>query len=108
MCRVLQLRKAAQEKAYAVRAAAISQFKSMLREREDITLNTRWSKVKDSLRDDPRYKSVKHEDREALFNDYLSELKSAEQEVARIAKAKHDEEVRILLFPSLGPYFSLF
>ncbi|XP_075089547.1 pre-mRNA-processing protein 40C isoform X2 [Nicotiana tabacum] len=93
--RVLQLRKAAQEKAYAVRAAAISQFKSMLREREDITLNTRWSKVKDSLRDDPRYKSVKHEDREALFNEYLSELKAAEQEVARIAKAKHDEEEKL-------------
>lgn len=54
--------------------------------------------MKDSLRIDPRYKSVKHEDREALFNEYLSELKAAEQEVARLAKAKHDEEVRILFF----------
>lgn len=45
LCRVLQLRKAAQEKAHAVRAAVISQFKSMLREQGDITLNTRWSKV---------------------------------------------------------------
>ncbi|PHT81167.1 Pre-mRNA-processing protein 40C [Capsicum annuum] len=93
--RVLQLRKAAQEKAHAVRAAAISQFKSMLREQGDITLNTRWSKVKDSLRNDPRYKSIKHEEREALFNEYLSELKAAEQEVARIAKAKHDEEDKL-------------
>ncbi|CAN4090396.1 unnamed protein product [Withania somnifera] len=93
--RVLQLRKAAQEKAHAVRAAAISQFKSMLREQGDITLNTRWSKVKDSLRSDPRYKSVKHEDREALFIEYLSELKAAEHEVARIAKAKHDEEDKL-------------
>ncbi|XP_004236882.1 pre-mRNA-processing protein 40C isoform X1 [Solanum lycopersicum] len=93
--RVLQLRKAAQEKAHAVRAAVISQFKSMLREQGDITLNTRWSKVKDSLRSDPRYKSVKHEDRETLFNEYLSELKAAEQEVARIAKAKHDEEDKL-------------
>ncbi|XP_055802640.1 pre-mRNA-processing protein 40C isoform X2 [Solanum dulcamara] len=93
--RVLQLRKAAQEKAHAVRAATISQFKSMLREQRDITLNTRWSKVKDSLRSDPRYKSVKHEDREVLFNEYLSELKAAEQEVARIAKAKHDEEDKL-------------
>ncbi|XP_059308905.1 pre-mRNA-processing protein 40C isoform X1 [Lycium ferocissimum] len=93
--RVLQLRKAAQEKAHAVRAAAVSQFKSMLREQGDITLNTRWSKVKDGLRNDPRYKSVKHEDREALFNEYISELKAAEQEVARIAKAKHDEEDKL-------------
>lgn len=67
----------------------------MLREQGDITLNTRWSKVKDSLRSDPRYKSVKHEDRETLFNEYLSELKAAEQEVARIAKAKHDEEDKL-------------
>ncbi|KAK4373432.1 hypothetical protein RND71_008816 [Anisodus tanguticus] len=93
--RVLQLRKAAQEKAHAIRAAAISQFKSMLREQGEITLNTRWSKVKDSLRNDPRYKSVKHEDREALFNEYISELKAAEKEVARIAKAKHDEEDKL-------------
>ncbi|KAJ8562924.1 hypothetical protein K7X08_031376 [Anisodus acutangulus] len=93
--RVLQLRKAAQEKAHAVRAAVISQFKSMLREQGNITLNTRWSKVKDSLRNNPRYKSVKHEDREALFNEYLSQLKAAEQEVARIAKAKHDEEDKL-------------
>ncbi|KAJ8564843.1 hypothetical protein K7X08_001303 [Anisodus acutangulus] len=93
--RVLQLRKAAQEKAHAIRAAAISQFKSMLREQGEITLNTRWSKVKDSLRNDPRYKSVKHEAREALFNEYISELKAAEQEVARIAKAKHDEEDKL-------------
>ncbi|KAG5608603.1 hypothetical protein H5410_019884 [Solanum commersonii] len=93
--RVLQLRKAAQEKAHAVRAAVISQFKSMLREQGDIALNTRWSKVKDSLRSDPRYKSVKHEDRESLFNEYLSELKAAEQEVARIAKAKYDEEDKL-------------
>ncbi|CAN4080945.1 unnamed protein product [Withania somnifera] len=93
--RVLQLRKVAQEKAHAVRAAAISQFKCMLREQGDITLNTRWFKVKDGLRHDSRYKFVKHEDREALFNEYLSELKAAEQEVARIAKAKHDGEDKL-------------
>lgn len=75
--------------------------------------------MKDSLRSDPRYKSVKHEDRETLFNEYLSELKAAEQEVARIAKAKHDEEVSSFptnttlpfyknnssLFPIFGTFF---
>lgn len=51
-------------------------------------------KVKDSLRDDPRYKSVKHEDREVLFNEYISDLRAAEEEVEREAKAKRDEQVR--------------
>ena len=50
-------------------------------------------KVKDNLRSDPRYKSVKHEDREALFNEYISELKVSEEEAERAAKAKLDEEV---------------
>ena len=52
--------------------------------------------MKDSLRSDPRYKSVKHEERELLFNEYLSELKAAEAEAERAAKAKRDEHVSIL------------
>jgi transcription elongation regulator 1 len=49
--------------------------------------------VKDSLRNDPRYKSVRHEDREVLFNEYISELKAGEEESEREAKAKRDEQV---------------
>ena len=49
--------------------------------------------MKDSLRDDPRYKSVKHEDREVLFNDYLSDLRAAEEQVEKEAKAKREEQV---------------
>ncbi|XP_031112833.1 pre-mRNA-processing protein 40C isoform X1 [Ipomoea triloba] len=93
--RVLFLKRVAQEKAQAARATVISDFKSMLREKGDITSNTRWSKVKDNLRNDPRYKAVKHEDREVLFNEYLSELKAAEEETARVAKAKYDEEEKL-------------
>ena len=44
-CRVLPLKRAAEEKAQAIRAATASSFKSMLRERGDITVNSRWSKV---------------------------------------------------------------
>lgn len=62
----------------------------------------RWTsdvlQVKDSLRNDPRYKTVKHEDREILFNEYISELKSAEEELEQAAKAKKDEQVKILIF----------
>ncbi|KAJ9709550.1 hypothetical protein PVL29_001162 [Vitis rotundifolia] len=93
--RVLPLKRAAEEKAQAIRAAAASSFKSMLRDKGDITTSTRWSRVKDSLRNDPRYKCVKHEDREILFNEYISELKAAEEEVEREAKSKKEEQDKL-------------
>lgn len=49
--------------------------------------------VKESLRDDPRYKSVKHEDRELLFNEYISELKAVEHAAERETRAKREEQV---------------
>lgn len=52
--------------------------------------------MKDSLRNDPRYKSVKHEDREVLFNEYISELKAAEEQAELAAKAKRDEQVNVV------------
>jgi len=55
--------------------------------------NLLWIQVKESLRDDPRYKSVRHEDREVLFNEYLSELKAAEYAAERETKAKREEQV---------------
>ncbi|KAL5718581.1 hypothetical protein ACHQM5_011468 [Ranunculus cassubicifolius] len=93
--RVLPLKKAAEEKVHAIREAASSSFKSMLRDMKDINPNTRWSRVKDSLRNDPRYKSVKHEDREVLFNEYICELRYAEDEVERAAKAKREEQDKL-------------
>lgn len=53
--------------------------------------------MKDSLRSDPRYKSVKHEDRDKLFNEYIAELKAAEEETSQKARAKLDEEVSFFL-----------
>ncbi|XP_057962775.1 pre-mRNA-processing protein 40C isoform X2 [Malania oleifera] len=93
--RVLPLKKAAEEKAKAIRAAAASSFKSMLKEKGDITINTRWSRVKDSLRSDSRYKSVKHEDREVLFNEYIAVLKAAADEAEQAAKAKKEEQEKL-------------
>jgi hypothetical protein len=49
--------------------------------------------VKENFRSDPRYKAVKHEERENAFNEYIAELKSAEREVEQAAKAKVDEQV---------------
>jgi len=43
--RVLPLKKAAEEKTQAMRAAAAASFKSMLKERGDIFFNSRWSRV---------------------------------------------------------------
>ncbi|XP_057783614.1 pre-mRNA-processing protein 40C isoform X2 [Salvia miltiorrhiza] len=93
--RVLLLKRSAQEKAQAQRAVMTSNFKSLLKDRGDITSTSRWSKVKDSLRSDPRYKSVKHEDREKLFNEYVAELKAAVEETAQKAKAKQGEEDKL-------------
>ncbi|KAK8699559.1 hypothetical protein V6N13_115642 [Hibiscus sabdariffa] len=93
--RVLLLRRTAEEKARAIRAAAASSFKSMLKEKGDINVNSRWSRVKDSLRDDPRYKSVKHEDREVLFNEYISELRAIEEKTERKEKVRKEEEEKL-------------
>jgi hypothetical protein len=49
--------------------------------------------VREGLRSDPRYNTVRREDREGLFNAYIADLVSAEQEAERAAKAKRDEEV---------------
>lgn len=43
--RVLLLKRAAEEKVRAIRAAAASSFKSMLKEKGDINVNSRWSRV---------------------------------------------------------------
>ncbi|GFQ05173.1 pre-mRNA-processing protein 40c [Phtheirospermum japonicum] len=168
--RVLPLKRSVQERAQAERAAAISNFKSMLQDKGDITSSSRWCSlsiaiqtyhiedviwkislflfglvvclykrslvlfgtltyavaylasmmqgtrivygstfgvtyweiskqfllpVKDSLKGDPRYKSVKHDDREKLFNEYIVELKAAEEETLRKEKAKQDEEDKL-------------
>ncbi|XP_057860984.2 pre-mRNA-processing protein 40C [Cryptomeria japonica] len=93
--RVLPLRKAVEEKVKAIQAAAVASFKAMLREKGDINANSRWSRIKDGLRGDSRYKAVKREDREALFNEYVQELRAAEQEAERAAKAKRDEEEKL-------------
>ncbi|KAL3634363.1 hypothetical protein CASFOL_021417 [Castilleja foliolosa] len=93
--RVLPLKRSVQERAQAERAAATSNFKSMLQDKGVITSSSRWSKVKDSLKDDPRYKSVKHDDREKIFNEYIAELKAAEEETLRKEKTKQDEEDKL-------------
>ncbi|KAK6931844.1 FF domain [Dillenia turbinata] len=90
--RILPLKKAAEEKAQAQHRAAASSFKSMLHEKGDITSSSRWSRVKDSLRNDPRYKFVKHEDRESLFNECISELKAVDEVAERVEKAKKEQE----------------
>lgn len=41
---------------------------------------------------------MKHEERELLFNEYIAELKAAEEEAERSAKAKRDEQVSIISF----------
>ncbi|CAM0956739.1 unnamed protein product [Alopecurus aequalis] len=87
--------RAIEEKVQSVRSALITDFKSMLRECKDIISTSRWTKVKENFRSDPRYKAVKHEERENAFNEYIAELKSAEREVEQAAKAKVDEQTKL-------------
>ncbi|EPS62208.1 hypothetical protein M569_12583, partial [Genlisea aurea] len=89
--RVLPLKKAAEEMAHAARLAAVSDFKSMLQDKGRVTSSSRWSKVKDSLKGDPRYRAIRHEDRERLFNEFVDELKAAE-DAARKAKPPVDDQ----------------
>lgn len=49
--------------------------------------------MKESLRNDPRYKAVKHEDRDLVFNEYIFELRAVEQVAERETKAKREEQV---------------
>ncbi|KAL9229921.1 hypothetical protein vseg_005334 [Gypsophila vaccaria] len=65
----------------------------MLRERGDITSSSRWSKVKDGFREDARYKAVKHEEREALFNEFISELKATDDEAEK-SKRREQEKLK--------------
>lgn len=44
-CRVFPLKRAAEEKAQAAQAAAANSFKSMLQEKGDIAVSSRWSRV---------------------------------------------------------------
>lgn len=47
--------------------------------------------MKDGIRDDNRYKVVKYEDREVLFNEYIFELKVIDDEVEKVIKVKREE-----------------
>ncbi|GJM84851.1 hypothetical protein PR202_ga00561 [Eleusine coracana subsp. coracana] len=84
----------------------IRQFKEMLKER-GVAPFSKWEKelpkivfdprfkVKENFRNDSRYKAVTHEERESIFNEYIAELKSAEQEAEQAAKAKVDEQAKL-------------
>ncbi|CAM6095871.1 unnamed protein product [Calypogeia fissa] len=93
--RVLPLRKAEEERVRSEHEAAVGGFRAMLAEKTDINITTRWSKVREGFRSDPRYIIVKREEREGLFSAYIAELLSAEQEAERAAKAKRDEEEKL-------------
>lgn len=60
--------------------------------------------IKDKLRDDPRYRTVRREDRETLFNSYVAELQAVELEAERKAKAKREEEVYFSSFKWMTLY----
>lgn len=89
--RVLSLKRATEQKAQEIRAAAASEFKKMLRERE-VSINSHWSKVKDSLRNDPRYRSAAHEDREVFYNEYITEVKAAQRGDDYEMKSRGEED----------------
>ncbi|KAH0851954.1 hypothetical protein HID58_094346, partial [Brassica napus] len=91
--RILSLKRAADQKAQEIRAAAASDFKTMLHERE-VSINSHWSKVKDSLRNDPRYRSAAHEDREVFYNEYIAELKAARGDEYEMKSRGEEDKLR--------------
>ncbi|KAL4573085.1 hypothetical protein LXL04_019878 [Taraxacum kok-saghyz] len=78
------IRKSVEEEAHTKRGASVSTFKSMV-------------KVKDALRNDLRYNSVRHEDRKGIFNEYISELKWFEEEAESISR--EDAKIKVEKHP---------
>lgn len=70
-------------------------FKDLLRERGDIDLNSRFSQVEDSLRNDPIFKAVKKGDRTTLFNELVAELGATQQDIESGATERNETEVEI-------------
>lgn len=93
--RVAPLRKAEEERVKAERASAVAGFRSLLSEKGEISSTSRWSKVKENLRSDPRYKLVERDEREDLFNAMVAELRAVEMEAERAAEAKKEEEDKL-------------
>lgn len=77
------------------RVASRADFKDMLRERDDINLNSSFSRVKDSLRNDLRFKAVKKGVRTTLFNEYVAEMGATNQDIQSGATATNENEVEI-------------
>lgn len=80
--------KEAHEKAKEKAAEA---FKEMLKETESITPDSRWSRVSETLRGDPRYGRdiLSSEERERLFRGYTKELKKI-QDAAEIRRKREE------------------
>ncbi|KAJ0483737.1 putative FF domain-containing protein [Helianthus annuus] len=87
----------------AAQKAAIEGYKQLLDEaKEDITHNTDYQTFKRKWGHDPRFEALDRKEREALlnerediFNEYMSELKDSGVEAERAAKAKRDEEEKL-------------
>lgn len=73
-------------------SSAEAAYRALLRE-TCVASTSRWSKTKDSLADDPRYKALDRDVRERVFREYVAELGKQERKRAKEEDAK-EKEVR--------------
>lgn len=92
--RLAPLKKAEEERQRAEHEKAITAFNALLEEQKDINSGSRWSKVKENLRADPRFTALGREHREALFDSHVGAIRAAEEAAERAAVAKKEEEER--------------
>ncbi|XP_022091695.1 transcription elongation regulator 1-like isoform X2 [Acanthaster planci] len=84
---IVQLRKQAKEESSHKAEKLRTEFFSLLDELKNLDSKSRWSKVKDSIHHDPRYKAVHHSSqREDLFKEYINRKSEVKDENAEKQK----------------------
>ncbi|CAI7819742.1 unnamed protein product, partial [Closterium sp. NIES-54] len=94
--RVVPLKRLEEERQQQRKEAAEEAFVEMLKEyrgKRYIALSSRWSKLREELKEDERYSAVEHwEDRERLFDTFMDGLQREEEEKEREARRRWEEE----------------
>eukprot|EP00123_Amoebidium_parasiticum_P015107 comp22791_c1_seq1/m.35697 comp22791_c1_seq1/g.35697 ORF comp22791_c1_seq1/g.35697 comp22791_c1_seq1/m.35697 type:complete len:349 (-) comp22791_c1_seq1:270-1316(-) len=58
-------------------------FIGLLKEVGKVHVDSVWKRVKDRIRDDPRYRLYDTDDREKIFNEYVAQLRREDPDIAR-------------------------
>eukprot|EP00124_Ichthyophonus_hoferi_P002270 Ihof_evm5s148 gene=Ihof_evmTU5s148 len=80
---IAKLKEEAEKNRKEKEAKKHADFIGMLQELGKVHVDSVWRRVKERVRDDPRYRLYESERREQIFNDYVTQLRRADPELAR-------------------------